>query len=98
MRDLIGGSSPMRQHCAGRLCAVDVAAGGSATLAPPRADEDLLAYVTDGSGTLDSGEGPISLGQYDVFIARPDAPALSVAAATAPLRLLTFYLPRFAPR
>lgn len=54
--------------------------------------------MTDGAGTLDSGAGPISLGQYDVFIARPDAPALSVAAATKPLRLLTFYLPRFAPR
>jgi redox-sensitive bicupin YhaK (pirin superfamily) len=98
VRELIGGASPMRQHCAGRLCAVDIATGGSATLAPAQADEDLLAYVTDGAGSLDGGERPIALGQYDVFIARPDAPALTVAAATEPLRLLTFYLPRFVPR
>lgn len=98
VRDLIGGASPMRQHCAGRLCAVDIAASGSTALALPQADEDLLVYVTDGAGTLTGGAGPISLGQYDVFIARPDTPALHVTAASEPLRLLAFYLPRFAPR
>lgn len=98
VRDLIGGASRMRQHCAGRLCAVDVAAGGATLLAPPHDSEDLLTYVTDGAGAIDGGAGHIGLAQYDVFIARPDAPALTVMATTEPLRLLAFYLPRFVPR
>lgn len=98
VRDLIGGASPMRQHCAGRLSAVDITAGGRTSLALPQDDEDLLAYVTDGAGVIDGGAGRIGLAQYDVVIARSDAPALHVTADTDALRLLVFSLPRFVPR
>ena len=92
---LIGDGSPMDQHMAGRLTATTVPPEGRAPLEPPRPDEDLFLYVTDGAGTVHNG-GPHTLGQYDVILARPAVEAVEFhAAADTPLRFLSFYLPRF---
>jgi quercetin 2,3-dioxygenase len=94
---LIGDGSPMEQHMQGRLTATVVRPGGSTELEPPQAGEDLFLYVTDGAGALVNGDvNP--LGQYDVILASPDAPEVTLEAAsgdTAGLRFLSFYLPGF---
>ncbi|MGF1506842.1 MAG: pirin family protein [Anaerolineae bacterium] len=87
---LIGDGSAMEQHMDGRLSALHIPAGGSSTLEPPRPDEDLFFYVTDGTGTVEEA----ALGIYDVILARPEAPALPLHATTD-LHALAFYLPRF---
>jgi hypothetical protein len=97
---LIGDGSPMEQHMIGRLSATTVDAGGTTSLIPPRASEDLFLYVTDGAGQFGGArEAPITLGQYDVILARPDAAtlgALDIAAAPdQTLHFLSFYLPTF---
>ncbi len=96
--DLIGGGSPMDQHMHGRLTATVVDAGGTTPLEPPRPDEDLFVYITDGTGqaALPAAAALTPLGQYDVLLAQPEAPAAAVTAASdQPLHLLNFYLPRF---
>jgi redox-sensitive bicupin YhaK (pirin superfamily) len=95
---LIGCGSPMDQHVRGRLTAALVPAGGSTTLVPPRPDEDLFVYVTDGLGqaALPEAEAPTPLAQYDVLLARPSAPAAAITAAPGQaLQFLSFYLPHF---
>jgi redox-sensitive bicupin YhaK (pirin superfamily) len=95
--NLIGDGSPMEQHMKGRLTATTLDAGGRVLITPPRTDESLFLYVTDGAGRFGSaayGEG--ALGQYDVMLARPDiAPVQIEAGAEAPVHFLSFYLPRF---
>ena len=93
-RTLLGGDSPMQQHCTARLTATAVDAGGQTTVSLPGPDEDLLLYVTDGVGRLGDSQ---PLAAYDVVIARPDAGPLAVAATT-PLHFLSFYLRPFVPR
>ena len=93
---LIGDDSPMEQHMRGRLTATTVEPGGQAQLEPPRPDEDLFLYVTDGAGEAALPEGPAAMGQYDVLLARPDAPEVKLSSADdQPLHYLSFYLPRF---
>lgn len=93
---LIGDNSPMDQHMAGRLTATTVDPGGATALEPPRTGEDLFLYVTDGSGGASANGEGASLGQYDVLLARPDAPPTRItASADGPLHYLSFYLPRF---
>jgi redox-sensitive bicupin YhaK (pirin superfamily) len=95
---LIGADSPMDQHMRGRLTATTIEPGGQARLEPPRADEDLFLYITDGVGEAALPAGPAALGQYDVLLARPDAPAARLNARGAQgLNYLSFYLPRFLP-
>lgn len=89
---LIGEDSPMQQHIAGRLTATSIPPNGVTHLVPPRADEDLFLYVTDGTGRADDST---PLGQYDVILASPDAPSVSIRAERGPLHFLSFYLPRF---
>jgi redox-sensitive bicupin YhaK (pirin superfamily) len=91
---LIGDGSPMEQHTRGRLSAITVDAGGSTQLEPPKAGEDLFFYVTDGAGYVPQHD--VSLDQYDVILARPDAPPTTlVAAPDQKLHALSFYLPTF---
>ncbi|MBI3762929.1 MAG: pirin family protein [Chloroflexi bacterium] len=96
---LIGNGSPMERHIvAGRLTATHVDPGGATPLDPPRTGEDLFVYVTDGAGRMSSNGDAATLGQYDVILARPDAPATRLAAAPGEcLHFLNFYLPRFLP-
>jgi redox-sensitive bicupin YhaK (pirin superfamily) len=95
---LIGGGSPMQQHMTGRLTATVLPAGGTTTLEVPAPGEDLFVYVTDGTGQAQLPAAHTALGQYDVLLARPDAPAVTLsAAADEPLHYLSFYLPRFLP-
>jgi redox-sensitive bicupin YhaK (pirin superfamily) len=97
---LIGDGSPMEQHMRGRLTATTVRPGGTTELEPPQAGEDLFLYVTDGAGALVNGN-VTSLGQYDVILATPDAPEVTLEASPedpAGLRFLSFYLPDFLSR
>jgi len=95
--NLIGGGSPMDQHMQGRLTAATLPAGGATTLEAPAPGEDLFLYVTDGAGQARLLATPTPLGQYDVLLARPDAPAVALTAAAEPLHYLSFYLKRFLP-
>ncbi len=81
----------------GRLSATVLDASGTTHLQKPHAGEDLFLYVTDGTGTMVSDEGEIRLGQYDVLLARSDAPAATFTAGDSPLHFLSFYLPGFIP-
>lgn len=93
---LINDGSPMEQHMTGRLTATTLAAGGTTQIEPPRPGEDLFLYVTDGEGVAALPEIQPALGQYDVVLAQPEAPAVQfTASATQPLHYLSFYLPQF---
>ena len=95
---LIGGGSPMEPHMTGRLTATTVEAGGATTLELPAPDEDLFLYVTDGAGQVRFEDNCTPLGQYDVILARPAAPAAMLTAGPEqPLHFLNFYLSRFLP-
>jgi hypothetical protein len=95
---LIGGDSPMEQHMTGRLTATTVSANGSSTIEPPREDESLFLYVTDGAGRASHLEQTPLLGQYDVILARPDAGPIHVEADGDTLHYMSFYLPDFLSR
>jgi hypothetical protein len=72
-----------------------VPAGGQTTLDAPRPGEDLFLYITDGAGQVLLPQAT-PLAQYDVLLARPDAPLAPITAAPdQPLNYLSFYLPRF---
>lgn len=93
---LIGDESPVDRHVSARLTATTVDAGGKTFIEAPREDEDLFLYITDGSGEAFLPGSPAALGQYDVLLARPDAPQVTVQAAeSAPLHLMSFYLKPF---
>ncbi len=92
---LIGGGSPMQQHMHGRLTASHLPAGGTTTIAPPEAGEDLFLYITDGEGQAASAGSNPALGQYDVLLADPQAGELTFSAGTRPLDWMCFYLPKF---
>jgi hypothetical protein len=93
---LIGDGSPMQQHMTGRLTATTVPAAGSTALEAPRDGEDLFLYVTDGAGRFEGTHEAGALGQYDVILAKCDAPDTVLAASPSqPLHYLSFYLPRF---
>lgn len=93
---LIGSGSPMEQHMNGRVTAAAVPAGGSTALEPPRSGENLFLYFTGGAGRLNEGGGSFAVGQYDVILARPDAPAATLAAPpNSALYFLSYYLPAF---
>jgi len=96
MYNLIGGGSPMEQHMTGRLTAATIDAGGTTTLQPPRSNEDLFLYVTDGTGQAQHDGQTVALGQYDVILATQDMGAATLSAdAGNRLHFLSFYLPRF---
>jgi redox-sensitive bicupin YhaK (pirin superfamily) len=93
---LIGDDSPMEQHMRGRLTATTLEPDGQTLLEPPRPEEDLFLYVTDGAGEALLPDGPTGVGQYDVLLARSDAPEVSLSGGgDQPLCYLSFYLPRF---
>lgn len=102
---VFGDTSPLERHMVGdaRLTATFVPAGGKAELEPPRPNEDLFLYVTDGSGRLETrdsrleiGDSGGALGQYDVILGKSDAKETTLRAADdAELRYLNFYLPKF---
>lgn len=97
VRTLIGSGSPINSHVAARLTAVSLPSGGTTALEPPQAGEDMLTYVTDGTGVLRAAGQSSALGLYDVIVARPNAPAVEISADRE-LQLLNFYLPRFLPQ
>jgi hypothetical protein len=97
VRGLIGDGSPIEQHMTGRLTAASVDPGGATPLEPPRSGEDLFLYVTDGAGRMTVDGAETALGQYDVILARPDAPDATISANGGPLHFMSFYLPRFLP-
>ncbi|MBC7810712.1 MAG: pirin family protein [Burkholderiales bacterium] len=93
---LIGDGSPMVQHVNARLTATFVEPNGSAAVEPPRSNEDLFIYITDGAGSVNHAGNTTLLGQYDVILARPDTqPATISTAANSDLRYMSFYLPTF---
>ena len=95
---LIGGESPVEQHMEGRLSAASVGPGGRAEVELPVPGENLFLYVTDGAGSTSPGGEEVALGQYDVILARPDSPPITLEApAGGPLDALCFYLPCFLP-
>lgn len=95
VHSLIGGDSPMEQHMTGRLTAAFVPPGGETWVEPPREDEDLFLYVTDGTGEAAHDDALIPLGQYDVILARPAMPDVLLRAGKDGLAFLSFYLPPF---
>lgn len=93
---LIGDGSPMDDHVAARLTATAIDPGGATAFEPPRPGEDLFLYVTDGAGAARHNGDVVTLGQYDVILARPGAEAATFSAAPdAGLHFLSFYLPAF---
>lgn len=93
---LIGPDSPMDQHINGRLTATFVEPGSTATLEPPHPGEDIFVYITDGAGRWACDRQSGLLGQYDVFLGRPDMDeTLLNNDGDQPLELLSFYLPAF---
>ncbi|HYO88670.1 MAG TPA: hypothetical protein VER79_08470, partial [Candidatus Limnocylindrales bacterium] len=72
-----------------------VPAGGSISVSPPAAGEDLFLYVTDGSGETAYDGEPFALGQYDVILARPSMRDARLRGGAAGLSFLSFYLPAF---
>lgn len=95
---VFGDDSPLERHMVGdaRLTAAFVPAGGKIELEPPRTNEDLFLYVTDGAGSVTAPEAETALGQYDVILARTDAKNATLRASNkGELRFLNFYLPKF---
>lgn len=93
---LIGDDSPMESHVDARLTATWVDAGGTTYLEAPQEGEDLFLYVTDGEGESHLPDGTKALGQYDVILARPDAPQVAITSnPDNPLRFMSFYLKPF---
>ncbi len=93
---LIGGGSPMEQHMRGRLTATVTDPGGITHLEAPSGGEELFLYVTDGAGEVSYPGYSAPIGQYDVILARPDAPEVILAAHPgSTLNFLSFYLPPF---
>jgi len=93
---LVGGDSPMGRHVTARLTATWVDAGGSTSLQAPQAEEDLFLYITDGAGHVDLPDARTALGPYDVLLAQPDTPQVTISAQVAqPLRFMSFYLKPF---
>jgi redox-sensitive bicupin YhaK (pirin superfamily) len=94
---LIGADSPLEAHIRqGRLTAADLPANGQTVAEAPQVGENLFLYVTDGAGQARYNNQTVSLGQYDVILARPEAEPLTLtAAADRPLHYLSFYLASF---
>ena len=93
---LIGDDSPLDSHVTARLTATNVSAGGVTYIEAPREGEDLFLYVTDGMGEAMLPDAPVTLGQYDVILMRPDAPQITITSDDEhPLRFMSFYLKPF---
>ncbi len=95
---LIGEESPVETHMVGapRVTATALAPGGKVELEPPRADENLFLYITDGTGQLNAADQEPALGQYDVILAQPATKNAKLKAAEEqPLHFMNFYLPKF---
>jgi redox-sensitive bicupin YhaK (pirin superfamily) len=93
---LVGGDSPMDSHVSARITASWVDAGGTTFIEAPQEGEDLFLYVTDGAGEALFPNKPTALGQYDVILARPDAPQVTLRSDSEnPLRFMSFYLKPF---
>lgn len=93
---LIGGESPMEQHAYGTLTATHVEVGGYTSVGQPQAHDDLFLYITDGAGQVEYNQQTLSLGQYDVILARADAEPIAIRSAPGQtLDYLCFYLPKF---
>ncbi len=95
---VFGDDSPLERHMVGdaRLTATFVSPCGKVELEPPRPDENLFLYVTEGAGQLTTADDATPLRQYDVLIARADAQNVQLrAAGDRELHYLNFYLPKF---
>ncbi|MGJ3239729.1 MAG: pirin family protein [Anaerolineae bacterium] len=93
---LVGDDSPMDSHVSARLTATWVEPGGTTFIETPREGEDLFLYVTDGAGEAHLPTQPVTLVQYDVLLARPDAPQVTLTAdIEQPLRFMSYYLKPF---
>jgi redox-sensitive bicupin YhaK (pirin superfamily) len=93
---LIGDDSPIVQHMTGRLTATTVDAQGTTPIEPPRSGEDLFLYVTDGAGQAAYQGNPVTLGQYDVILAKPEMDLAQIRTnGDGALHYLSFYLPHF---
>lgn len=93
---LVGDDSPMDSHVSARITATWLDAGGTTFIEAPREGEDLFLYVTDGSGEAHLPNNPSSLGQYDVILARPDTPQVTITGdSEQPLRFMSYYLKSF---
>ena len=96
VRDIIGPNGATDAHVNARLTSTIVPPGGKTRIEPPQPGEDLFLYVVDGSGTWAADERqPAPAGLYDVFLATPATPGVTLAAADRPLNYLSFYLPAF---
>ena len=93
---LIGDNSPMNSHVSARLTATWLEPNGTTFIEAPRDGEDLFLYVTDGAGEAYFPDSVKQLGQYDVILARPDAPQVSIQSdSEQPLRFMSYYLKPF---
>lgn len=93
---LVGDDSPLDHHVSARLTATTIPAGGTTFIETPHEHEDLFLYITDGSGEAFLPQAPTAVGQYDVILARPDAPQVTLTASEdAPLHFMSFYLKPF---
>ena len=96
VRDIIGPQGATDAHVNARLSSCIVPAGGQTQVEAPRPGEDLFLYVVDGGGTQTvNGAGSQPAGLYDVILATPAMPPVTLAAAASGLNFLSFYLPSF---
>ncbi len=86
----------MESHVTARLTATWLEPAGRTFIEAPRDNEDLFLYVTDGVGEAHLPHNPRPLGQYDVILARPDMPQITLTAdSEQPLRFMSYYLKPF---
>ncbi len=95
VRDIIGPQGATDSHVNARLTSTIVPAGGSTTIARPQPGEDLFLYIVNGEGELVTPEQTIAANLYDVLLATPDAPTMTLQAGIHSLNFLSFYLQPF---
>lgn len=95
VREIIGPSGVTDAHVNARLTSTIVPPAGSTRIELPNSDEELFLYVVGGEGHARGPGLEQAVGQYDVILARPHAPAPTLQAGEEPLNFLSFYLSPF---
>lgn len=95
IRDIIGPNGATDSHVTARLTSTIVPSGGQTTLERPKAGEDLFVYFVDGNGRFSSKPVNNAINIYDVALATPQSPEVTITAGDKPLNFLSFYLRPF---
>ncbi len=95
VRTIIGPNGATDSHVNARLTSTVVPVGGRARLDNPLPGEELFVYIVDGQGMATWEQQAQPLGLYDVLVATPNAPHLTLSAVDSTMTYLSFYLPPF---